>query len=224
MAFFFFFKHTYFDAEFSFVEHHQRFLLDINNGLAITKIDGKQSTSLFWASNVAYIVLIYYCFPRNAGVTTLPAEICRYFEKSRTEWAMCLALTYHSAACAVIVLQKNQFVDQALATKWTEEDLDQLEEISAQGKEEIKFKFYHLCSILYIYTAEVGLAHAHLLEEAEKGRRLTDQNIALSQAKAAAEAGSRAKSQFLAIVSHEIRYRTVSLKDRQMSNIDLVFF
>jgi signal transduction histidine kinase len=50
------------------------------------------------------------------------------------------------------------------------------------------------------------LAHAHLLQEAERGRQLTNLNLALTQAKAEAEAGSKAKSQFLAVVSHEIRY------------------
>jgi hypothetical protein len=64
---------------------------------------------------------------------------------------------------------------------------------------------YVLCAV------EVGLAHAHLLEEAERGRRLTELNSALTQAKAAAEAASTAKSQFLAIVSHEIRHVEATL-------------
>jgi hypothetical protein len=57
-----------------------------------------------------------------------------------------------------------------------------------------------------VSAVEIGLAHAHLLQEAERGRQLANLNIALTQAKAEAEAGSKAKSQFLAVVSHEIRY------------------
>ena len=55
-------------------------------------------------------------------------------------------------------------------------------------------------------VVEIGLAHALLLQEAARSRQLTSLNQDLTQAKAAAEAASKAKSQFLAVISHELRH------------------
>ncbi|HEY9613156.1 GAF domain-containing hybrid sensor histidine kinase/response regulator, partial [Allocoleopsis sp.] len=52
----------------------------------------------------------------------------------------------------------------------------------------------------------IALAQAHLLEQETRQReQLTQQNIALEQARQIAEAATQAKSEFLAIMSHEIR-------------------
>ena len=52
----------------------------------------------------------------------------------------------------------------------------------------------------------IALAQAHLLEQETRQReQLTEQNLALEQAKRVAEAATQAKSEFLATMSHEIR-------------------
>lgn len=54
-------------------------------------------------------------------------------------------------------------------------------------------------------TVAIGLEHAHLLRQANKGRKFALRNLALERAREKAEQNSQAKSEFLAVVSHEIR-------------------
>ncbi len=56
----------------------------------------------------------------------------------------------------------------------------------------------------------IGLAHARLLDEARDNRLLTWKNAALEQAHQAAVDASNAKSEFLALVSHEIRQKLLA--------------
>lgn len=69
---------------------------------------------------------------------------------------------------------------------WTNEEIELLETIAAQ--------------------VGIALAQAQLLEqEREQHSELSVKNTALKQAKGEAEAANRAKSEFLAMMSHEIR-------------------
>ncbi len=65
----------------------------------------------------------------------------------------------------------------------------------------------------------IGLAHARLLDEARDNRLLTWKNAALAQAHQAAVDASNAKSEFLALVSHEIRQKLSSLSFYYHTNV-----
>lgn len=70
--------------------------------------------------------------------------------------------------------------------QWTQDEIELLEAVAAQ--------------------LGIALAQAHLLEqETHRREELALKNLALEQAKRAAEAANRAKSEFLAMMSHEIR-------------------
>ncbi|MBD2461303.1 response regulator [Oscillatoria sp. FACHB-1407] len=70
--------------------------------------------------------------------------------------------------------------------QWTPEEIELLEAIADQ--------------------VGIALEHARLLkQETQQREKLTEQNIALEQAKHAADTANRAKSDFLAMMSHEIR-------------------
>jgi signal transduction histidine kinase len=55
-------------------------------------------------------------------------------------------------------------------------------------------------------AVEIGLSHARTFEEERKSKELAWRNAALEQEKTLAETASQAKSEFLAVMSHEIRY------------------
>ncbi|MBW4682444.1 MAG: PAS domain S-box protein [Microcoleus vaginatus WJT46-NPBG5] len=78
--------------------------------------------------------------------------------------------------------------------------LHQCDRFRRWGQDEIE--------LLEAVAAQVGiaLAQAQLLEqETEQRQQLAEHNLALEQAKQAADAANRAKSEFLAMMSHEIR-------------------
>jgi exosome complex RNA-binding protein Csl4 len=64
-------------------------------------------------------------------------ELVDYFRERGVAWAMCIALPYHATSCAAIVLQVKHSPASPTAgnsTCWSAEDIEQLEEISAQGE------------------------------------------------------------------------------------------
>ncbi|MBD2103038.1 GAF domain-containing protein [Leptolyngbya sp. FACHB-261] len=70
--------------------------------------------------------------------------------------------------------------------QWTEAEIELMEAVAAQ--------------------VGIALSQARLLEQEKTQRQLlTEQNLALEQARQAAEAANQAKSEFLAMMSHEIR-------------------
>jgi hypothetical protein len=65
------------------------------------------------------------------------AELVEYFRKRGVAWVMCIAVPYHATSCAAIVLQVDQKSAESLRPNnslwWSADDIEQLEEISAQG-------------------------------------------------------------------------------------------
>lgn len=66
-------------------------------------------------------------------------ELLEYFARRQMAWVMCVAIPYHASSCAAIILQRRRPPGFA-GSMWTLEDLQQLEEISTQGK-----LFEYLC-------------------------------------------------------------------------------
>ncbi len=77
---------------------------------------------------------------RDGGIETdvVDEELLNYFRERDVAWVMCIALPYHATSCAAIVLQvKNKPAGTPSTDRchwWSPEDIEQLEEISAQGE------------------------------------------------------------------------------------------
>ncbi len=94
---------------------------------------------------------------------------------------LAIRTSYHGRPNGVIAIQQCDSYRH-----WTKEEIELLEAVADQ--------------------VGIALAQARLLEQETRQRQqLTEQNLALEQAKQAAEAATQAKSEFLAIMSHEIR-------------------
>lgn len=94
---------------------------------------------------------------------------------------LAIRTSYQGDPNGVILLQQ---CDRS--RKWTQDEIELLEAVADQ--------------------VGIALAQAKLLEQETRQReQLACQNVALAQAKQAAEAANRAKSEFLATMSHEIR-------------------
>ncbi|MBD1940234.1 PAS domain S-box protein [Microcoleus sp. FACHB-68] len=108
-------------------------------------------------------------------------------------------------ACADLCRQMGMKSMLAIRTSYKGEPngivgLHQCDRFRRWGQDEIE--------LLEAVAAQVGiaLAQAQLLEqETQQRQQLAEHNLALEQAKQAADAANRAKSEFLAMMSHEIR-------------------
>lgn len=93
---------------------HRAVVIDVEQGLALTHRDD------------------------GSGTDVVDEELVNYFRERDVAWVMCIALPYHATSCAAIVLQvKNKPAAGTPSTDrchwWSPEDIEQLEEVSAQG-------------------------------------------------------------------------------------------
>jgi hypothetical protein len=101
-------------ARTSFMCQHRAVVIDVEQGLALTHRDD------------------------GSGTDVVDEELLNYFRERAVAWVMCIALPYHATSCAAIVLQvKNKPAAGTPSTDrchwWSPEDIEQLEEVSAQG-------------------------------------------------------------------------------------------
>ncbi|TVU53865.1 MAG: response regulator [Arthrospira sp. PLM2.Bin9] len=105
-------------------------------------------------------------------------EFCQQFE---IKSLLAIRTSYHSEPNGAIYLSQC-----SNSRTWTDEEIDLLESVAAK--------------------MGIALAQANLLEREKQQRlKLATQNIALEEARRAADAANRAKSTFLANMSHELR-------------------
>ncbi|ELR14948.1 twocomponent hybrid sensor and regulator kinase [Acanthamoeba castellanii str. Neff] len=125
------------------------------------------------------------CAPAKLSGVALDESLVNYYRQRRIRSLLCVSVPYQRDSYAVIVLQLRHGSTGRAADDWHLDDIILLQEVITQ--------------------VAIGLEHAYLLCQANKGRKLAWRNLALERAKEKAEQNSQAKSEFLAVVSHEIR-------------------
>jgi signal transduction histidine kinase len=140
----------------------------------------------------------------------MDASFVEYFTAQSVTSMLSVHVPYQDDTFAVILLL---LCKSSEGRVWREDEMLLLQEASAQGTLSVPlFLSMHrvthtLADALRDSAAvEIGLSHARTFEEERKSKELAWRNAALEQEKTLAETASQAKSEFLAVMSHEIRY------------------
>lgn len=141
-----------------------------------------------------------HAHPNNpSSAVQLSGSLVHFYHDKGVQSLLCVSVPYHPNSCIILILERNE-----CAEPWGRDDIVLLQELSAQSTTNFNARSEGVV-LNILYTVAIGLEHAHLLREANKGRKLAIRNLCLERAKEKAEQSSQAKSDFLATVSHEIR-------------------